>query len=145
MMQGQAVQPWKHSLALYLSWVKYFNLWNSVNKYSVKTKARGLSPARIWELLFWSNKAQKYVFSFKIFMPQGIPVHFELNTCLSALLACAFLASFKAEFLCKTFLWDPKHFTKHTKDNSSNNKVKYCHRAENCIIPLSKYNIPTHN
>lgn len=34
-----------------------------------------------------SNKAQKYVLSFKhVFIPQGSPMHFKLNTCLSALL-----------------------------------------------------------
>lgn len=39
MIQSEAVQPWKHSLALYFSWVKYLDLWNSVNKHSIKTKS----------------------------------------------------------------------------------------------------------
>lgn len=30
-VQGQAVQTWKHSVALYLSWMFYSDLWNSIN------------------------------------------------------------------------------------------------------------------
>lgn len=45
-------------------------------------------------------------------MPQGIPVHFELNTCLSASLARVFSTPFEAEFICKTSLWDLKAFHK---------------------------------
>lgn len=45
-------------------------------------------------------------------MPQGIPMYFELNTCLSVLLVRAFLASFEAEFLHKTSFWDLKAFHK---------------------------------
>ena len=36
---------------------------------------------------FFGFDPQKYVLSFKhVFIPQGIPMHFKLNTCLSALL-----------------------------------------------------------
>lgn len=78
-------------------------------------------------------------------MFQSIPVHFELNTCLSALLARAFSASFEAVFLHKRSLRSQSILQNTRKTILQNNKVKYSCRTEYGIIPLSRYKIPIHN
>lgn len=58
-------------------------------------------------------------------MLQSIPVHFELNTCLSALQTRAFSASFEAEFLHKRSLRSQSMLQNTLKTILQNNTVKY--------------------